>query len=65
MSASQFRMFLAVVIVLGVVGWFGWSTVQSQSRISDCVAKYGWTQNSERDARALCSAAERGGRLTR
>ena len=58
MSASQFRLFLAAVVILGVLGWVGWQTLQSQSRIKDCIASYGETQ-------AKCSAAERAGKLRR
>jgi predicted negative regulator of RcsB-dependent stress response len=58
MSASQFRLFLAAVVVLGIVGWIGWQTMQSRARIKDCMASY--LETAER-----CAAADRAGKLRR
>lgn len=63
MSANQFRLFLAGVIVVGVLGWIGWNAIQSQSRIGDCVAAFGWTRDTPQEARAMCAARERAGKL--
>lgn len=65
MSANQFRLFLAGVIVVGGLGWFGWHAVQSQSRIGDCVSQFGWTRDTAQEARAMCAARERTGGLKR
>ena len=63
MSASQFRLFLAAAVVVVGLCWVGWQTLQSQSRISDCVSNFGWTRDTVQEARAMCAARERAGGL--
>lgn len=63
MTANQFRLFVAIAVVVAALGYVAWLAYQPVRRVNECAAlreSFGYS-----DARAYCADLQRQGLLAR